>query len=290
MKKRVRRAVTLLLVVVVVFTAWQVCRQSEPVYAGKELSVWLQTYAPSSPVGRGSPQWREADDAMRHIGTNSIPVLLQMLRATDGKAKAWLMVLAQKQRVVRIHFVPAAVRNIEASRAFIALGDTAKNAVPELMVVYKEENSIESQGAVLESLGWIGPAAKAAIPLLLSAATNSNTKLRASALWTLGEIHADPDLCVPILVHALGDSNEWVLVSAVHALGAFGTEAQTAAPALSELASSPIAPGKFRANWVQVRLEAKNALRKINRAVVPASNETLPEFEIPLGDPLLSPR
>src|SRR6516164_3232031 len=116
MKKRVRRAVTLLLVVVVVFTAWQVCRQSEPVYAGKELSVWLQTYAPSSPAGRGSPQWREADDAMRHIGTNSIPVLLQMLRATDGKAKAWLMVLAQKQRVVRIHFVPAAVRNIEASR------------------------------------------------------------------------------------------------------------------------------------------------------------------------------
>ena len=70
----------------------------------------------------------------------------------------------------KIHFIPATVLNIEASQAFIALGDRAKDAVPALMKIYNERNSTETQSAV-EVLGWIGPPAKPAIPLLLQAAT-----------------------------------------------------------------------------------------------------------------------
>jgi HEAT repeat protein len=262
----------------------------EPAYHGKSLALWLQTYAPSSSSGRGSSAWSETDDAVRHIGTNSIPVLLKMLRATDSKLKLQLIALAKKQQVMKIHFTPATECNIEASRAFIVLGDSAKGAVLGLVEIYNEANSTDSQSAAEEALGWIGPAANPAIPMLLSAATNSNNKVRASALWTLGEIHSEPDLCVPELIRALGDSNDWAQISAAHALGVFGAAAQSAVPALKNLENFPVATGKFWANSMQVRFEARNALRKINPEVFSPSTEAIPGFEIPDGDPLFSPR
>jgi HEAT repeat protein len=258
--------------------------RTEPAYHGKSLTLWLQTYAPSSRSGRGSPAWTEADDAVRHIGTNGIPVLLRMLRATDSRLELQLVALAKKQHIIKIHFTLAATLNVEASRAFLALGDTAKDAVPALMKIYDEKNPILSQGAELEALGWIGPAAEPAIPLLLQAATNSNSKIRANTFWALGEIHAQPQLCVPELIHALNDSNDWVLVSAAHALGAFGVEAQSATPLLTGLASTTFPSGKFSANRIQVRIEARNALRKINRDIVSPSSETLPDFGIPTAE------
>jgi hypothetical protein len=277
--------VMLLLLGVLWFLGGQFPR--EPVYRGKALSVWLQSYGPSSSSGRGSREWSETDDVVRHIGTNSIPVLLQMLREKDTGLKLRLVALAQSQRVIKIHFVPATVRNIEASRAFIVLGDAAKDAVPDLMQIYNENNSIESQSAIEDVLSWIGPAAKPAIPLLLRAATNSNNQVRANALWALGEIHAEPQLCVPRLIQALGDSDEWARTSAAHALGMFGTDAQSAVPALTELTGiHKIITGCS----IQARLEASKALQKINSSVVSPSCENVSEFEIPAVDPLVPPR
>ena len=71
----------------------------EPSYHGKPLAVWLRTYGSS----RSSPQsreWREADDAVRHIGTNCIPVLLRMIAAKDSRLKLGLGALAKKQSVL----------------------------------------------------------------------------------------------------------------------------------------------------------------------------------------------
>src|ERR1017187_4665789 len=62
-----------------------------PVYRGKVLTSWLRTYAPSSPSGRQSREWGEADDAVRHIGTNCIPVLLRMVCQRDSKMNVFLV-------------------------------------------------------------------------------------------------------------------------------------------------------------------------------------------------------
>jgi len=291
-------AVVLLLVGLILVLACQFPR--EPVYHGKALTLWLQNYDPSSSLGRGSRRWKETDDAVRHIGAKSIPALLEMLRATDSKLKLRLVALAQRQRMIRIHFVSAAARNIEASTAFIALGDTAKEAVPKLMEVYHESNSVESLGAVEDALGWIGPAARPAIPLLLGAATNSNNRVRANALWALGEIHAEPQLCVPELIRALGDSNDWARISAVHSLGRFGADAQPAVPTLTEMANSPNAFMAFSVTrsqvgfafsvTIQVGLEARKALQEINASLVSTSSENLVRFELPTAEPPSSPQ
>ena len=270
--------VMILLVGLVWFLVWQLPR--EPAYRGKALTLWLQAYVSASSSGPGSREWREADDAVRHLGTNSIPVLLHLLRKRDSNLKLWVAALARRQRIITIRFVPAASWNTEASRAFIVLGDVAKGAVPELMRVYNENISAASEAAVLDALTWIGPAAKPAIPLLLGAATNSNARVRANGLWALGEIHAEPELCVPTLIYALSDTDDWARISAAHALGMFGPDARSAVPSLTQLTDFPKASTKFSMMGVQAQLEARNALQKINPRAIAPTSESFPGSEI----------
>ena len=286
--KRVQLALALLVVAVATLAISQARIDHEPIYRGRALSVWLQAYDPASRHGRGSPQWNEADKAVRQIGDKSIPLLLRMLRAKDSKLKLEAIALAQRQNVVRVHFVPAGVRNTEASRAFVALGEAAKDAVPRLMEIYTEHISLQSMNATEEALGWIGPAAKSAIPLLLEAATNSNNKVMASALWALGEIHAEPQLCIPELIRGLNDRDAWTQISAAHALGMFGADAQAAVPALTQLANSTNSTRAVIITGFQVRFEASRALHKISPD--PLVSDRQPEFElgIPTGGSLFS--
>lgn len=239
----------------------------QPVYEGKTLVLWLRTYAPSSKAQRNSPEWKKADDAVRQIGTNCMPVLLQMLRARDSQLKLKLIGLARKQHLIKIDFVRAEEVNVEASRAFIVLADTAKGAVPALMKIYHENISTESQRAILDALAWIGPTASPALPMLSGAVTNSDARVRANALWALGEIRAEPELCVPKLIGGLGDSNTWVQLSAAHALGMFGPDAEAAIAPLSELTNAGIPVSGIVGMDIQVSIEARNALRKIRPQV-----------------------
>jgi hypothetical protein len=237
-----------------------------PVYHGKALARWLETYDPSSPFGRGSPQWREADEAVRHIGTNALPMLLQMLRQTHAGLKIYIGRSPQRQHFFNFQLAPASTRNTEASRAFIVLGDTAKAAVPDLIKAFNENQSTESQCAIEDALTWIGPSANLALPLLLQAATNANNKVRANALWALGDIHAEPQLCVPQLIQALNDLDDQSRLSAAHALGMFGADAESAIPALMALTNFP----KARSTLLlpaQVQFEAWKALKEINSQI-----------------------
>ena len=227
---------------------------------------------------------------MRHMGANCIPVLLHMIREKDSKLKLLVMSLAQKQRVVRFHFVAAAERNVEASRAFIVLGDRGKGAVPALVKMYDEDLSKESRSAIGDALAWIGPAAESAVPVLVRGAGDPNATVRANALWALGEIRAEPELCVPVLIHALIDSNDWVRLSGAHALGMFGAEARSAVPSLRQLTNSVGIFGSSGAMVVQVNWEARNALRKIDPGVVAPSEKTVTESGVPVEDWLLSPQ
>jgi hypothetical protein len=260
----------------------------EPVYHGKALTLWLQTYDPSSPFDKGSPEWSQTDDAVLHIGSNGMPVLLQMLSASDSELTLQFVRLVQRQRLMKIHFVPAMTQNIEASRAFIVLGDAAKDAVPELIKVFDGNHSFESQAAIEDALSWIGPGAEPALPLLLGAATNVNHKVRANALWALGEIRAEAQICVPVLIHALSDTDSGTRLSAAHALGMFGSDAESAIPALTRLSSPATFWGPM--GFDQAMIEAQNALRQINRPVVSSSGERVTESELPNLNPLLIPR
>ena len=64
---------------------WRASGRREPVFEGRTLTSWLDHHVASSAARPpyDSPGWQKADQALRRIGTNAIPTLLQMIRAKD---------------------------------------------------------------------------------------------------------------------------------------------------------------------------------------------------------------
>ena len=223
MRKRYRIALAVLLVAVVSGIAWQVLCLREPVYQGKRLSFWLQRYSPDG----DSP---EVDDALRMMGTNAIPTLLENLQAKDSLLKLNLAALG-------VHYTPAETRHMRAEKGLKALGADASNAVPSLIEIYERGRSSSAGRAAANVLAEIGPSAKQAIPALVKSATSTNSQVRAFAVYTLGRMALEPEVVDPVLIKSLHDPDREVRYNAAFGLSALafmGGDAKVAVPALVE--------------------------------------------------------
>ncbi len=164
-----------------------------------------------------------------------------MLRARDSALTVKLVALAGKQHFVRIHFTAPSVRNLQALSGFQALGSEAKDAVPALLKIFEADTSPDSRRSAALALGYIGPDARAAVPFLLAAVSDTNasgqniSRVRSGAVFALGGIHADPQLVVPVLTKALNDEDYSVQDQAMWALGHFGADAKAALPELLQV-------------------------------------------------------
>ncbi len=85
MRKRVQIALAVLLVAVGGVVVWQMSRpqEREPVYQGKGLRTWLSEYLWAS-VRRDGRTQDLAAGAVLQIGTNAVPILLNMLCKEDS--------------------------------------------------------------------------------------------------------------------------------------------------------------------------------------------------------------
>ncbi len=198
----------------------------QPVYKNTPLRTWLESYDPRILINNKE----EVDDAVRHIGTNAIPTLFEMLRAKDSVV-APTVKWAERKDLIWVSL--AEEKHVEAARGFEVLGSSAHSAVPALIEIYNQNDSPESRAAIAYSLGFIGPASQKAIPQLIEAATNADKTLRSAAVRSLGQIKLEPSIVVPVLIAALNDSDQFVRYSAADALGAFGSNATQAVPALA---------------------------------------------------------
>ena len=154
--------------------------EPEPVYQGKKLSEWVI-----------KERRQEVSEAIRQAGTNAIPVLLRMLSANDSPLKAKLMELAQKQHIIKIQYIPAVLWNAYGCWGFDLLGADGQSAVPALINIADENISPKCQIYAIQSLAYIGPSAKKAVPALLRWATNANEEVRYHAKSSLRRI--DPE-------------------------------------------------------------------------------------------------
>ena len=252
MAKKRRILIAALLAVVLGGFAWIVLRQyqSEPVYGGKPLSVWLGGYYINN-VG----VFPKADEAVQHIGTNAIPTLLHFLRARDSNLKLKFIALAQRLHVININFVPAYSRNYAAMKAFRVLGADARDAVPALVKILEQNISEESQYQTALALGSIGSPAKKAVPALLRLAADTNNPSRRPAASALAKIQAEPELVVPVLIKLLQDPQPGVRLGAADSLRSFGAAAKPAVPTLIKIFQDP---------ENAVRVHATNALKAID--------------------------
>lgn len=265
MRKRVQIALAVLLVAILGMIMWQVVRLREPVYQGKPLSLWLQSYNADG----DSP---EVDDAVATIGTNAIPALLGMLQAKDSRLRLALAALG-------LRYTPAETRHMRAEKGFGALGTAASNAVPALIEIYEQNASPTARRAAGNALVEIGPAAKLAIPALIKSATSTNSEVRAFGLSTLGRMALESKLVVPVLIKGLHDPDREVRFNAafgLEALAFMGGDAKPAIPALVET---------LKDRHVSARAAAATALGHIHSepdVVVPVLVEMLRDSDAQL--------
>jgi HEAT repeat protein len=230
--KAFRILTAVLLVGAVIVASRRVLRppQAGPIYQGRTLRAWSNTPKLTR------DEWRTA---VRAIGTNAIPLLLEMLEEEDSAVRRSAIRLAQAQHIVPVRLIPADARHRQAEDGFKALGEDADSAVPALVQLYEHSHSEWSRNLAASVLGAMGPAAKAAVPQLVRGATGTNPVLRLTSLGALCEIHSEPDLVVPIFTNCLADPDAVARQYAIKGLGLFQKDARQAVPALLALLNDP---------------------------------------------------
>src|SRR5271165_4964166 len=74
-----RRAVAIILAIALLCGLMRFLQSREPSYQGQSLRYWLEQYEYRFGQNPADPARREAEDAIRHIGTNALPYLLKHL-------------------------------------------------------------------------------------------------------------------------------------------------------------------------------------------------------------------
>src|SRR4030095_7442610 len=121
MNKRFRSVTGLLLASVLGLAVWRARGSREPVFEGRSLRSWLDHHVTSSAAvpPYNSPGWKKADEALRAIGTNAIPTLLEMLRAKDPPpVMLKLRDTARRHGLLRMNYQYAFAQHEEAAYAF----------------------------------------------------------------------------------------------------------------------------------------------------------------------------
>jgi hypothetical protein len=112
-------------------------REREPVYQGKTLTWWLSDFWPGhSPT----PDKVEQDKlAVRQMGTNAIPILLQWISAKDGPVKRRMVMWIYGNRWVPFRLESSVDKNMLAVSGFRILGRAqAGSAIPALVKIIKD--------------------------------------------------------------------------------------------------------------------------------------------------------
>jgi len=170
-----KRWVWVSLSVVVVFASVLVAtRDDEPVYQGRKLSEWVDIYETEMKPDRFSPtnmsSVLENDDAMeaiRHIGTNGLPCLLNWMSVEPPRWKAaYYKIVDKVLKRVPTDWWTADKNNIRASRATSAvlmLGPAVRNAIPELTKLVNDPRRNWSAGRAAMVLSGLGPDARSIV-------------------------------------------------------------------------------------------------------------------------------
>lgn len=268
-KKTFWGGLIILAAIVVCILCLRPAGRREPVYRGKTLTQWLKRLDDGEAFGISSgrlPSFTgaqiEAAEAIRAIGTNALPLLMDDIRAHPSEKDVWIQLNRKLDRFTMNHFgrrsfgladVTSEDRiRWRAAQGLSALGPLAKPAVPELtrlLFTNYFHSSIKEAAYALAGISpdgiavltnslqptneWSGmcaiwalgqhPAAGTnVIPFLISATTSSSEGTACGAIQVLGLFHVDPEHVIPALTNALSSSNATVRGDAARSLAEFG--------------------------------------------------------------------
>jgi hypothetical protein len=197
-------------------------REREPEYGGRYLTEWIRLYL-QSPDRFTDGQ--EAAEAVRHIGTNALPLLLKW---TDYEPPGWKTMLATnapaaarrpgyfRSAYVRLLNRPADDLNWLARFGFEILGPQARPALPEIQRRMVDWGKPWRAGIAMQIYTDIeGPGG---VPALVSALVSTNANCRQSAAFCLATLGTNGAPAAPMLRNALNDPDTVVRRLAATAL------------------------------------------------------------------------
>jgi hypothetical protein len=191
-KRRKLIAVVLLALAAVVACVF-VLPDREPAWQGKTLGAWLRDFDADKPESRVS-----AAEALRQIGTNAVPLIIQRLQHPGPRSPSTILALKlklsellSKQSLVKIQFRPGATPRHQALTAIDALGPAAANALPALTKLLHEKPPDSRAPYVIARIGPEG------LPLLRQALTNENSIVRTEARVCLEIFNSHSEVLFP---------------------------------------------------------------------------------------------
>src|ERR1019366_7196365 len=272
---------------------------AEPSYQEKPLSVWLENYGASPRNYKPSP---EADEALRHIGPEAVPYLLELLRKTNTPA------VDEELRQIGAgvltgtnssNFTPASWFHWKAYLSFEALGPAGKSAIPDLeRLAHDDPNGTSFYPNIygMKHIAWVAASANNSSSYVApgdgpffddgTATRNTNHVFFGDRLmrdtkpflvdgeiaaWSLAAIGAD---AVPSLMELLNDPSPHLRQRAVEALGLVGAAAEPAVPAIIK---------NLEGSDFEVRQRAADALGCIGRqpeVAIPAITTALKDSDV----------
>jgi len=189
--------------VLLVLLAVGAFRSREPEYERKKLSEWVESYADASKPAPG-----EKDEAIRRIGTNAIPYLLEWIAYQPRKWEL-KMLLTQNPRIKRLNQTwdiagrRRHVRAVCAPRAFMALGPQAQMAIPGLRQIMLDPERPESAARAVDALANLGNAGLA--PLIDGLARHEPKAFVPWFVIRIGQMGSEAKAAVPALTAMLQD-------------------------------------------------------------------------------------
>ena len=251
-------------VLLIAFLVWAVLHHREPVYNGKPLTDWAQQYGSNRWSGAsGAAAANEAEFVIRQIGTNSIPFLIDLIRATDRPFKRKLRTILPPRwhDAFDLKDDSGKLRRIGA-HGLAALGTNAPTAVHALIEVGKTHPDPDGRYIAVFALRNLRSAAEAAVPFYIQSLTNSDSTIRNEAAIGLVLVPRQWPATLPHLMKYLDSiksTSGWEIMHAVDLFGMYlGTNAQPSVPILLSLLNH---------DEPRVRESVTNALPRIDPEV-----------------------
>jgi HEAT repeat protein len=262
-----------------VFRISAVASGAEPEHNGKKLGSWVKEFRQL-----GNLENRQhAHDAIRQIGTNALPFLLEETSSLGAAWKAGLTnfttsaTILERAMNVRAGFealggiaMPAFEHLTRLINSDGYYADTAayaltqidpQRAAPVLAGLIKTNQSNFIRCAAINNLFFVGTNSGVAVPSLLSCLDENETSkeardLRRPAVGALGNVAQHRDTVIPRLAEVLKADEFWaVRAKAAKTLGALSNASAPALPALRMAATNDVNE--------RVRTTCASAIKKI---------------------------
>jgi hypothetical protein len=235
-------------------------RDNDPVYQGKPLSRYLWAFSGHG-LSRGGVTMNTgeptvlilpnislscsdsvANEAIRKVGTNALPMLARMLSEKDTRLQRWIWETVEENKFLRryIRMKPPTrgwVSQIRALAAFRELGPLASPAIPRIIPLLKDPDCAPAAVVALLSIDLqheedILSLTNALCIRVISASGASPSLSHSTAILALSTFGSRASGATPILLNCLTSTNERVQASAAIALAKVGASADRVVPVI----------------------------------------------------------